>query len=519
MHWRSLGAAALFLASAPLGAQQPPPPAAASPSEERLAAAVEAVANIDEERMGNDEAYAGTIADHIMVLQTHAGLDRESRTGLQGALVHALAAAARHDAAEAAADALIALEPGSIETYAAAITAASMARRQPRLVALFDRAGRSLRDPEQRAAFFEFVTPDRVNWQLQELRRSGDAATRARLAEVLLRIGFPGAARRPAEADGLRMILAKHRLAQGDAAGAAEAAGSISGLGSVLHLVTDRRYDSVVGAADRVARVRAAIDAEDRETAARLAAAPDDTDRLVERAAFLRSIGRDGDVLTLLMPLMSDPALVVARGDKGLWLVNEATYALIATGAPDEGIELMRPLSTMNLSERPELINTSINFTSILYRSGRSEDALRETERLAAAVAESDIASDYGRMIIWSNAACAAAALGRRGVSDTWLRRMEAKAGENRGAMIEVLLCRGETEAAERALIAALEDENWRETAILWFQDWNPRPRMPVSQTEQERFLALRERPAVQAAFARVGHRLRLPMAGTVYGF
>lgn len=511
-----LFAAAALIVALPAAARQPTPRPAA-PLDDRLSAASEALANLDPERIDSDPAYAAAIADHVVVAQRQAGLDAEMRYEMQGLLLYALAAAERHDASEAAADALIAMRPSSVRSYAGAIAAASAARRQPRLVALVERASQALTDPAERAVFLEIVTPERVAWQLRELRIANDGASRARLAEALLRIGYPGAGQRPAEADGMRMILVRHRLQQSDAPGASAAAADIRSLTPVLSLATDRRYDAVMGDADRLGRVRAAIEAEDRETSARLAEAPDDTDRLVQRAAFLRSIGRDADVLTLLMPLMADPRLVVARGDKGLWLVNEAAYSLIATGVPDEGVELMRPLATMNLQARPDLINTSINFTSILYRTGRTEEALREAERLGAAA--DGIASDYGKMIIWSTAACSAASLGRRQVSDGWMARMEPKESENRAAMVETRLCRGETDAAERALIAALEDEDWRDMAILWFQDWAPRQRSAVSQAQYERFVQLSRRPAVQAAFARFGHRLSLPMTDAVYGF
>jgi hypothetical protein len=313
------------------------------------------------------------------------------------------------------------------------------------------------------------------------------------------------------------MILIERQVEGGDVAAARRLVPDVRGLFSSLALATDRRFDPLIGDGDRTARVSTAIEAEDRDTSSRLAQAPEDVDRLVDRAAFLRSVGRDRAVLDLLLPLMADPAIIVARGDKGLWLVNEAAHSLISTGAPDEGVELMRPLATMDLQERPDLINTSINFISVLYRTGRTEEALREAERLAAAGA--DVANDYGKMIIWAGGACAAASLGRRAESDNWLRRMEPEIEENPAAMLMALLCRGEMERAERVLIAALESDTWRKHAILWFQDYDPRPRPAVSQREHERFMELRARPAAQAAFQRIGHRLRLPMADTVYGY
>jgi hypothetical protein len=525
MRWRLPGAiAALFLAApaaaqqqAPVPAPAPARPGAAETSEERLRAAAQAVSEIDLDRLGSDRAYAATLADHLLLLRAQSGLDAETRYEIEGLLVYALASAARHDAAEAAADALIRMQPESLRSYTAALMAAGRAERHPRLVSVIEQAAQAFADPSERATLFELATPERVGYMLHEINRAGDAASRTRLAEALLRAGYPGPGGSALMADPLRMILIERHVEGGDVAAARRLLPDVRGLSSILTLASDRRFDPLIGEADRTASVRAAIESEDRDSASRLAEAPEDIDRLVDRAAFLRSVGRDRAVLDLLLPLMADPTIVVARGDKGLWLVNEAAHSLISTGAADEGIELMRPLATMSLRERPDLINTSINFISVLYRTGRSEEALREAERLA--VAGAGFANDYGEMIIWAGGACAAASLGRRAESDNWLRRMEPKIDENPPAMLMALLCRGEMDRAERVLVSALESDTWREHAILWFHDYDPRPRPAVSQRQHERFMELRARPAAQAAFQRIGHRLRLPMADTVYGY
>lgn len=504
-----IGAMALALA-APLAAQPAP-----TPSAEALRAAEQALATLDEDRIGRDRDYAGAIADHLLVLQSRPGTGEELRIRLAAMRVAALAAAGRHDLAETAADALIRLRPRAALSYNVALAAAVEAGRDARFAAVLDRAAQGLSEPGERA---ELVAPFRVehiDWHLNRLRDDKDS--QLLFADALLRLGWPGAGNPPAHADSLRMIVLERRLESGNVGAAQRLAGEVRGIGDVLRLVTERKFDSLIGEADRVARVRAAIEEQDRATAATLAAAPDDVDALAERATLLRMIGRDRAVLDLLLPLMADPTLVVARGTRGLWLVNEAAYALISTGADGEAIELMRPVAAMDLGRQGDLVNTSINFTHMLFKTGRHEETLREAERLDAAAA--DVASDYGKMIVWGTAVCAAAELGRRADGDRWLTRMTAKSDENPAAMIQARLCRGETDEAERLLLAALESERWREHAILWTHDWEPRPETTVSRRLAERFAALRSRPAVEAAFARIGHRLRLPLPSTFYGF
>lgn len=511
-----LGGLLLATGADAAAAQLPvPAPAPGAPSAEAVQAAQEALAAIDPDRVDRDPAYAAAIAGHLLVLERTPGVGEDSRRQLAALRVSALAAAGRHDEAEAAGDALIRARPGDAAGYAAALAAAVEAARDLRYATLMERAAQAVSDPAERAALLAPLEREHVDWHLHRLHDDRD--TRFRLADALLRLGWPGPEDPPSHADWLRMIVLERHLERGDVRTAQRFAAEVRGVGSVLGLVTERRFDPLIGEADRVARVRSAIEEQDRATAAALAAAPGDVDALVERATFLRSIGRDRAVLDLLLPLMADPALIVGRGSRGLWLVNEAAYSLIATGAEGEAIELMRPLAAMDVSRQPDLINTSINFVHMLFMAGRHEDALSEAERLAP-VAES-VASDYGKMIVWGNAACSAAELGRRPESDRWVARMEPKADENPAAMIQARLCRGETEAAERVLVAALESARWREQVAPWTHDWEPGPETASSRRLAGRFAELRARPAVEAAFARVARRLRLPLPSTFYGF
>jgi hypothetical protein len=73
MRFYVFAAAALLLA-APLSAQRPPPP-----TSEQIRSAEEALAAVDQARMEQDQAYAGTIADHLAVLRAAPGRRAEER--------------------------------------------------------------------------------------------------------------------------------------------------------------------------------------------------------------------------------------------------------------------------------------------------------------------------------------------------------------------------------------------------------------------------------------------------------
>ncbi len=498
-------AVALALA-APLAAQSPAPA-------ERVPAAEEAVEALDVDRLLSDPDYAGAIADHLRVLEATPGQSEARRLWLSRALVYALASAGRHDRAEAAADALLRTQAADPASYDIALFAAQRADRCPRAAEIVGRALTRL-PAEARSTL---LSPERVGRLMRGIGTAGDKASRARIAEALLAAGGPGEGEPPSAPDWLREIMIARALDRGDTAAAGGRAGEVQGLSTMLRLATDRRYDPIHVGTDRLAAVRAAIQREDGFTAARLAAAPEDTERLVDRAGFLRRIGRDREVLDLLLPLMSDVRIVATRHRRALWLVNEAAYALIASGAAGEAVELMRPLFTMDMDANPELVNTSINFVGILWQAGQFGEALQRAEAFMARDARH--ASDYGRMWIIANAVCAATDLRRTAEAESWLRRTEGIADSNRSAMLQALLCRGNLDGAERVLLSALEDETNRSSAILWLQDYEPMDHADAAERLREAFRTLRSRPAVDEAFARHGHRLRLPMPAVHYGW
>lgn len=508
MRWQIVAAMGLF-ASVPVAAQ----PAPAPPAAERVRQAAAALAEVDEPRILREPEYAGTIADHLLVLQAAPGNDAQRRAWLDRILVYVLAVAGRHDQAEAAADVVLRTQSANPAIWEYALFAARRAKKWPRAATLVERALAGLPAEGWQAV----LSPSGIASLLRDMRVDGDRATPPRIAEVLLGAGWPGGAAAPSSSDWLRELVIERALERGDIDAARRSAAQVAGLDTVLRLVRNRRFDLLHEGADRNALVRAAIDREDRSTAERLAAAPEETERLVARVGFLRGIGRNREVLDLTLPLMGEVRIVATRHERAPWLVNEAAFALIATGAAGEAAELMRPLFAMDIEANSELVNTSINFVSILWQAGQSEEALQRADMFMAESA--DFASDYGEMWVAANAVCAATDLRRTAVAGSWLARAAPIAESNPSAMLQALLCREDYAAAERVLLAALNHENHRGSAILWLQDYEPQPQAARADRLRQAFRTLRERPAVAAAFARLGHRLRLPIPADTYGW
>jgi tetratricopeptide (TPR) repeat protein len=281
----------------------------------------------------------------------------------------------------------------------------------------------------------------------------------------------------------------------------------------VLPLIVRTRYDRVIAPGqDRLAMFRQALDARDRDTAAALAAAPVNQRRVLDRAQYLRVMGRDADALALLQPFTRDVRATVAAGEEGMWLVNEAAYALVALGRVDEGLRLMSRLSELPIATNGALIATSINRGLMLSETGHYREALDHATRLERD--QDHTANGYGKMWIASTIVCALAGLNRTAEAAPYLARMRAQTDDNPNAMIRADLCAGDGDAAAAVLVHWLESDD-PEPALLTVQDYSLSKGAGQTGPIYRDLLALRDRPAVRAALDRVGRALVLPVART----
>ncbi|HEV2865657.1 MAG TPA: hypothetical protein VGX37_04020 [Allosphingosinicella sp.] len=488
----------------------------ASPAPSAEADAVEearqAVAQLDVRRLSSDRDYAAQILAHLDRLESAAGDAVEFRQRLDAIRIVTLHTLQRREEMRVVIGRMVERRSRDPETYRWPFIGALELEDRPLAVTVLEVASRNV--PGVRWRELRDIVEEDVMWMLlRELRP--DPPVRVRLAEALFRIGWPGTAEF-GDADPLRAILVEDRLRRGDTAAAAEIAAGISSTRPILRMIVQPRFDAVLAPGrDRIEVLRAAIDAEDRATAGALASDPDDLKRLLYRAQHLRGKGHEQEALRLLEPLLSDPAATARRSEEGMWLVNEAAYSLVAQGRPEEGLRLMAPLAALPLAEHPYLISVSINYAELLFEAGHHQRAVDHATHLQADAAE--FASDYGDLWIASALACSLDRLDRPIEAGRQIDRMRPLADTNPAAVTMAYLCLGRDDDAAALMVHRLSAEDPSE-AILALQDYTLSRGESQNGALYRRLVALRERPDVRAALARVGRVMPLPLARTYWG-
>jgi hypothetical protein len=491
-------------------------PAADPPSRTEIdegSRAIEALQSIDEERLVSDSEYAQQILDYLdqaeRFLPHGAGLGRD----LDLLRLLALPAAQRPDDAALTLDRLLAGRLRSLNDFSILWIAALRLEDYPRAAAALDKASREMA-ARQWADIRSLVPRELGGHLLQQLQEMGDTQSRARIADALLRIGWSQPAQRATD-DFLRAILIKERIRQGDREQARGLASLLTTPDTILGMILLKEYDDILRPGEsRLAVLQQSFETHEQETADAVSAAPNNLSNVLERAHHLRSLGRDAEAFALLEPHLTDVTATAATPE-GMWLVNDAAYALIRLDRTPQALDLMAQLAALPVADNPDLIGPSINYAQLLARHGESERALAHAMHIDSDL--SDFANTYGRMWTWSAIVCALAGLDRHSDGASWLDRMQESPDGNPSAMMQAYLCLDDMDAAESLLIARLRSDQ-PETVLIALQDWRMDMSTPAERAIAERLRLLRERPAVAAELERVGRILTLPLPRAYWG-
>jgi len=493
----------------------PVPPAARTPAPatpEEIAESAAAIGVADTQRIMTDAAYAAEMLRHIDRVAPALAGDADAASAVDTLRLLALAKLERRAEANALAESMLARRPTDPGDYFGPWLAALSFNDATAALAVIEAASSNVPGvarPRLRA----MLERETVMAILGQFHGDSDRPKRVRLAEALFRIGWPGDD--AVASDGLRMILIEDRLDQADVPGATGFAATVTTPANVLPLIVGKRYDPLLPRdVDRLAMLGRAIEGHDRETIAALAAAPADRYRLLARAQHLRSVGRDADALTVLAPATSDVAAAAVE-EPGMWMVNEAAYALVALGRNDEAVRLMDRIAALPLERHGHLVSARINHLEILTSVGRHAEALDWAARLESH--EGEYASDYGKAWIDSTRVCALAALGRAAQTAAPLQRLRGWSEINAPALTRAYLCLNDLDAAAALLVQRL-GRNDPVQAILALQDYRLSRGRGQTGPLYDRLLSLRERAEVRAALDRVGRVLSLPLARTYWG-
>ncbi|MEA3054154.1 MAG: hypothetical protein QOG72_3057 [Sphingomonadales bacterium] len=508
MKWIAASAALALSLAAPVRGQAAEPIQAPAGRDEALVA----LRSVDQARLHSDKAYA-----QAMLLRVAAGINQAGSepfvADFEILRATALATLERSEEAVAAARRAAAARPADGSIQAGAVFQAARAERPSAALDLLEGAVRSVRDPAEVALLREGLSEELVRWMRIKLKDAKAEPEDARLSLALLALQWPSPDR-PGIVDSLRRAAIKASL-PGDVARARALLAEMTDPAVLLPILVSHRFDSLfAGDSERLRRLDAAIAAFDKGSAERLRRNPNDPDMALDRAQFLRGLGREKEALAVLAPWVDDMKRTEAGGEKAFWLVNEAAYALRALGRGEEAVAAMEKIITLDMDVHPYLISMAINQGEILNSAKRHAEAARYAENLYATA--KDAASVYGHMWMWSIAACAYARAGEPARAAPWLKRLEASSDENQPAHMRALLCNGDLDAAERLLLKRLDGED-SDSLLVQLQDYGLDDGGRDSAIDRQ-MAAVKARPAVAAAIARRGRILRLPLSRTYWG-
>ncbi|HEX8257986.1 MAG TPA: hypothetical protein VF589_10150 [Allosphingosinicella sp.] len=489
------------------------------PNESQRAAAVAkaeaAIAGIDQERLLADRDYAGEMLAHVETLRT-VRTEPDALFALDTLRLVALLGAVRNaDAAELGVK-LIAQRPSEPMVYPLALWAAVLAGKSDAAVPMLESAARHVTRPEPLEEVRSALDQDLLDGIIRPLAQARNDRATQRLAEALLIIGSP-VFDNAVEADRYRVLAIDGRLAAGDVAGARALADRVIETGATLRLIGAHRYDPLfAGDADRLARLDRATAAYDADTKKRAEMKADDLGARLFRGQFLRGVGKEQEALAVLLPATRDMAAVEAGGEMAFWIVNEAAYALTSLGRNAEAIALMERLIALDMKKHPYLISMAINHGELLNSAGRHREAAAYETMLMKKGDGFD--SPYGRMWMWSAAACGHALAGHPAAAAPWLEKLEKRSSDNEAAHMRALLCANQLDRAEQLMLTRLGGRHAAELLLRMHDYQLGSFKSPARRLLQERGLAVARRSAVRAAAAKVGRTLSLPLSKVFWG-
>ena len=317
-------------------------------------------------------------------------------------------------------------------------------------------------------------------------------------------------------ADSLWVVETRLKLERGDSDGAKAAAADLQSPATFVELRSDKRFDTVIQAAPAhfdVAKANAAMLAEVR---AKVAAAPDKLEGVNTLADLL--LGQDhadealAAVSDALARLKDKPDAFSDTDDYVNWSHDVRSRALFALGRSDEALAAMAQGAAH--SE-----NGAVNVSQSINLADSYDDFDKPNEALAA-VAGLDFsnASPYGRMALEDARACALVQLGNKTALDPVLAYMKAHVADGAQPYLNAMLCAGDLDAVAAEIVAELDDPARRQAMLFRLQDFLPdRHPSPRESAKHAAWLAVRGRPDVVAAIARVGRVESYPLTDPEY--
>ena len=324
---------------------------------------------------------------------------------------------------------------------------------------------------------------------------------------ALARIGFGGNSNGDWLAAGAIDIL----LTRGDAAGAGDLLTYIDDPQSIENMLVLKRYSALwpkleERAGPHLSKVRASSVASAEEEYLK---APDDHEKLKVYLNALRHSGRLDDAIALRSKLPATRE-EMGKADEDLgWSVNEVALALDEAGRAAEADQLFAMLNEAPMEKGGWRVSMIINRLELLVTEGKFDKAVALLD--GAEFSAKNDGSDYARQLVRRLKYCTLSSLGRKDEAAKVLPDVLAHAADAPQATVEGLLCAGDLDKAEQLTLQTLNDTKMTPARKRDFEEDFVRSLQPVPLTSDDpsvwanKLAILRQRPAVAAAYARLG--------------
>jgi tetratricopeptide (TPR) repeat protein len=482
----------LFLASASVGASQP-----ATTGDETAADAVNSIFD-----QYFDRLYERHF-DQALALTTKLHPDVDNKTGtavVDGMRAAALIALKRDSEANqmiAEAERLAPQEPFPTTTILeGSLVADRFAFAADALDKLIARFPDVMRDQRPQLVGYFLRNEPKGQEQRNEDRRV-----------ALARIGYGGSS----NGDWLASSAIDILLKRGDLAGAGDLLGYIDDPQMIENMLVQKRYSALWPevedrAGKHLSKVRASSVASAEQDYLK---APDDHEKLKLYLNALRHAGRLDDAVALRsrLPATRD---TMAKADEDLgWSVNEVALALHESGRPDQADQLFAMLNEAPMDKAGWRVSMIINRLELLVADGKFDKAATLLD--ATELSAKNDGSDFARQLVRRLKYCTMSSLGRKDEAAKILPDVMAHAGDAAQPTIEGLLCAGEVDKAEQLVVKTFNDPKATPAKKRQFEEDFVRGLQPVPLTSDDpsvwsnRLAVLRQRPAIAAAYARLG--------------
>lgn len=358
---------------------------------------------------------------------------------------------------------------------------------------------------------FADVSPRAFGWA--EERARGDTALSVDILTHLRAVPWNDAVGRDAVDNGWAQNLARLSVEAGDKTKALALLDRATDPRVLLDVAQDRRFEKIwpeMEAAGRFDWIKVqTVDLERWREARRRQ--PQLLMNVASEIDALRALGRYDEALALgedhVRRLKAGETFEDAA-DQRAWMLNSHAYTLSVLGRAEDADKIMIE------AEGKDGVSQRINRAELLIDAGQGERALKVLDSV-----KEKQSSAYGLMGRDADVACAKAQLGDLVAARAMVQSIAARWKDNAGAVIKAQLCVGQLDEAAALYVQRLDDPVTRGRALEAFRGGRPPPvESAYHRAFRARLEAVQARPEVQAAVARWGRVLNVPLAGSHWG-